>query len=999
MNPVSYMDTNAGFYSFMVRNIYSLRLIFLIVSIFLILRNDGFSQGIATNASRMWVDSVFNSLSPDERISQLLMVRAYSNRDSAYVEELVTLVKDLNLGGVCFFQGGPVRQALVTNKLQSSARTPLFVAIDGEWGAGMRLDSVSWFPKPMTLGAIGNDTLIYDMGAEIARQLTRLGIHINFAPVADVNNNPLNPVINARSYGENRFSVAAKAGWYMKGMQDNGLIAVAKHFPGHGDTGSDSHYTLPVIKKSRAELDSVELFPFRYLIGEGVKGIMVSHLTVPALDSGFNAIATLSPLIINNLLRQEMGFTGMVITDGMDMKGLTDFSDPGMVEVDALKAGNDILLLPVDVRKAIANIRRAIDSGFISTELIDEKCRRVLTWKYESGLSKVSKVSIENLTEDINSIQASLITRKANAEAITLLSDPHHLIPFKSLDTLKIASLVIGDKRLTPFQQMLSAYAPVTHFNLPKEPTRQECDSICRLLEPFNLVIAGFVKTSDLPQKNFGINRLAASFIDSLSLQMPLVLNIFTSPYGLASFKESANMAAMLVSYQDNAAMQELTAQALFGAIPLTGRLPVSAGNGFQSGFGLERHDIIRLSFGLPEERMLASADLSAIDTLVNESIKEGAFPGAQIVIARNGMVVYRKAFGNQTYEGQSPVKADDLYDLASLTKVLSTTLTAMKLTGDGVIEPDQKLSHYMGELRKSNKSHLTIREIMAHQAGLQPYIPFYRELLDGNQQDSTLIARHFSLGYPLRVADAIYLSDDWHKYVIDSIIASPLLKKKEYKYSDLGFILLADAFSQITNQPLSSYVKHNFYDKLGLATIGYHPRDRFSISRIAPTENDTVFRKQLVHGDVHDPTAAMLGGVSGHAGLFSDALDVAVIMQMLLQNGEYGGDVFLDSAVVAEFTKAQFPENKNRRGLGFDKPAPAGGSGPSCDLASPQSFGHSGFTGTYTWADPKTGLVYVFLSNRVYPDAGNNKITKMNIRTRIQEVIYNSISESIVTD
>ncbi|NTW26352.1 MAG: hypothetical protein HGA37_16755, partial [Lentimicrobium sp.] len=440
---------------------------FLKISILILLINQGFAFSQETKVSpvQFWVDSVFNSLSTEERISQLLMIRAYSNRDSSYVNELSSLVSKLNLGGVCFFQGGPVRQALVTNKLQSGVRTPLFVAIDGEWGAGMRLDSINWFPKQMTLGAIKNDSLIYNMGAEIARQMKRLGVQINFAPVADVNNNPLNPVINARSFGEDPEKVAEKAGWYMKGMQDNGLIAVAKHFPGHGDTGKDSHYTLPVINKTRAQLDSLELYPFKQLINQGVKGMMVSHLTIPALDSADNSVASLSVPVITDLLRHEMGFRGMVITDGMDMKGLTDFSDPGMVEVDALKAGNDILLLPVDAEKAIVNICSAIDSGLISSDLIDEKCRRVLTWKYEAGLSDLSEIDIHGLTEAINSIESSLITRSADAEAITLLKDPRQFIPLKSLDTLNIASLVIGDTIICPFQQMLSAYARVDHYN------------------------------------------------------------------------------------------------------------------------------------------------------------------------------------------------------------------------------------------------------------------------------------------------------------------------------------------------------------------------------------------------------------------------------------------------------------------------------------------------------------------------------------------------------
>ncbi|MBK6963105.1 MAG: serine hydrolase [Bacteroidales bacterium] len=959
---------------------------------FLLIRTDVFSQGSVNKSSQIWVDSVFNSLTPDERIAQLLMVRAYSNRDSTYVEDLTTLVKELNLGGVCFFQGGPARQALVTNRLQQNAKTPLFIAIDGEWGAGMRLDSLNWFPKQMTLGAISNDSLIYEMGAEIARQMKRLGVQINFAPVADINNNPLNPVINARSFGEDRYRVAQKAAWYMKGMQDYGLIAVAKHFPGHGDTGMDSHYTLPVINKSRAQLDSTELFPFRYLIDKGVKGIMVSHLTIPALDTASKSVATLSQPVILDLLRKEMEFDGMVITDGMDMKGLTDFSDPLMVEATALKAGNDILLLPVDARKAIENIRAAIDSGFISEDLINSKCLRVLNWKFESGLPDFQPIQIAGLAGEINSTASSVITRKADAGAVTLLTDPRGMIPLRSLDTLRIASLMIGDTALVPFQQMLSSYAPVTHFNLPKEPDQCQYDSIAQLLEPYNLIISGFVKTSDLPQKNFGVSRSAAAFIDSISLFKPLVMNIFTSPYVLETFRNTDKMLAVLVSYQDNATMQQLTAQALFGGIAITGKLPVTSGNGMACGSGLIRNQVSRFSFGLPEEAGLSSVKLLEVDSILMAGLASGVFPGAQVLVAKDGMVVYRKAFGYQTYSEDSPVRNDDLYDLASLTKMLATTLVAMKLTGDGIINPDQKLSHYLKPLQKSNKSQLTIRSIMAHQAGLQPYIPFYKKLLIGDEQDSTLIGRHYSIAYPVRVADGFYLRDKWPQFVIDSIVGSPLLKKTEYKYSDLGFILLGETFSQLTDQSMSSFVQKSFYRKLGLTTMGYHPRDCFSISRIAPTENDTIFRKQVIHGDVHDPAAAMMGGVAGHAGLFSDALDVAIIMQMLLQHGKYGGEMMLDSAVIDEFTKVQFPENRNRRGMGFDKPSPAGEPGPACDLASPLSFGHSGFTGTYAWADPETGLVYVFLSNRVYPDAGNNKITQTNIRTNIQEAIYKSI-------
>lgn len=964
----------------------------IVVLAFLLLRLSVQAQVLP---KEQWVDSVFNTLTPDMRIAQLLMIRGYSNKDSVYNAELVRLVSDFNIGGVCFFQGGPVRQSILTNRIQEQTDVPVFIAIDGEWGLGMRLDSTISFPKQMTLGATVSDEYIYSMGLEIAKQMKRMGIHMNFAPVSDINNNPNNPVINARSFGEDRQLVAEKAYAYMKGMQDGGLIAVAKHFPGHGDTDIDSHVSLPIIDKPFAAIDSIELFPFKYLINNGVDGIMVSHLRVPGLDPSTQSIATLSQPILEGLLRKKLGFNGMIITDGMDMRGLVDFSNIGRVEADALKAGNDILLLPVDARQAIFNICNAIDDGYITQQLIDEKCKKVLRWKYEAGLAMEKAIIIEELSNDLNNTEARLVSQLANAQAITLLRNKNDRIPLKGLDSLKIASLAIGDKAITPFQEMLSKYAPVDHFNLPKEATACQFDSISNLLEPYNLVIAAFVKSSDLPQKRFNITEKAAAFIDSLASVKNTVLSIFASPYSLAFFTNIDSYEALTVSYQDNSVMQELTAQALFGGRTMNGRLPVSAGVNFRAGDGIDCNELIRVGFGLPEEVMISSADLfPIIDSLVYDGIDKKAFPGAQILIIKHGKVILNKAFGHQDYESYKPVKTDDLYDLASLTKVLGTTLMSMKLIDDKVINLDKKLSSYNSKLKKSNKKDITIRDIMAHQARLQSFIPFYQGLnTDTVKGFSNFLARHYSVEYPNRIADALYGRDDLPERIIDSIIQSDILVSKGYRYSDLGFILLAETYEDLTEMPFSHYLKTNFYDKLGLSTMGFHPRDRFSIERIAPTEFDRTFRRQIVHGDVHDQTAALLGGVAGHAGLFSNALDVGITMQMIMQNGEYGGERYLDSTTVAEFTSTQFPQKGNRRGAGFDKPPlnPYDPS-PACPSVSSESYGHSGFTGTYVWADPAVDLIYVFLSNRVHPDAGNNKITQMNIRTNIHEAIYNAI-------
>lgn len=970
--------------------------LFFLLSFILIYSNLTIAQ---TNVKELWVDSVFKTLTPDQRIAQLLMVRAYSNRDENYNHELIRLVSELNLGGVCFFQGGPTRQAILTNKLQYYTPTPLFVAIDGEWGLGMRLDSVSSFPKQMTLGAIRNNSYIYEMGAEVARQMKRIGVHINFSPVADVNNNPNNPVINARSFGEDRLRVAEKAYFYMKGMQDNGLIAVGKHFPGHGDTGLDSHYTLPVIDKTYQQIDSVELFPFRYLIDRGIKGIMISHLRVPQLDTTSGSIATLSKPIIQGLLRGNMGFDGMVITDGMDMKGLVDFSDVGLVEAEALIAGNDILLLPVDARIAIHNICNAIESGFLSQEIVDEKCKRILGWKYDAGLSTYQPVSTYGLHEELNRQEARLISTFSNSFAVTMLTNQNSRIPLKQLDTLKIASIAIGDSTITPFQKMLSNYAPITHFNVSKDITPQEADSLKMALQSYNLVIVGFVRSSDLPSKRFNVTARAAAFVDSLANSKKTILTLFANPYSLDFFYNTDAFESILVSYQDNPMMQELTAQILFGGRPVNGILPVSANGHFKVGDGLVSDEVIRVSYAMPEEDFIATAGLNPIDSLVWDAIDQRAFPGAQVVVIRHGKVIYNKAFGTQTYESFTPLKTDDLFDLASLTKVLATTMMAMKLTEEKIIKPDRKFSHYEDRLRKSNKKDFTIREIMAHEARLQSFIPYHLKLKSQFAANySDLFAGHYSIDFPHRVADAIYLKEDYPEIIIDSIIDSQLLINKGYKYSDLGFILLAKSFEKMVETPMSVYLNDNFYKSLGLPNMGFHPRNRFSITRIAPTEFDTVFRHQLIHGDVHDQTAALLGGVAGNAGLFSNAMDVGIILQMLIQNGQYGGLQYLDSSTIADFTKVQFPGHNNRRGAGFDKPPlKKGDPSPACEQVSPESYGHSGFTGTYFWVDPVEDLVYVFLSNRIYPDAGNTKIVQLNVRTKIHEVIYNAIKNDYI--
>jgi beta-N-acetylhexosaminidase len=972
------------------------RIIVIILVIHLIILSAGTLKaqpGSPGQAASSWADSVLKTLTLTEKIGQLMILRAYSDKDSIYYDSLFRQVKRWDAGGICFFKGTPYNQAHLTNRLQQLAKTPLFIATDAEWGLGMRLDSAFSFPKQMMLGAISNDSLIYQMASQIAKDCKRLGIQINFAPVVDINNNPNNPVINIRSFGEDKNLVARKAVFYMNGLRDQNIMAVAKHFPGHGDTDEDSHLSLPFVKHTRERLDSIELFPFRKLIKDGIDGIMIAHLFVPAYDTTANTPATLSGNIVNGLLKSQLGFKGIVITDALDMQGVTKYHKPGEIELKALEAGNDILLLPQNIATAVNAIRLAVDSCLIPDTLIDNECRKILLLKYRYGLSHPGIVNTSHITEDLNPVSSEVLSRKIIREAVTIVKDRYNLIPLSLLDHRKIACISIGDTSLTHFQKMAIKYAPVFHLSLPHTFSAAVMDSVLHLCSAYNLIIIGVHKTSNLPEKKFGISDPAVLLIDSLSQKNKVVLDIFGSPYSLGLFKHTDQMDVILVSYQDTKETEEISAGIIFGGIAAGGKLPVSV-SGFSSGTGGSTSKS-RLEYVLPEETGLSAGSLKAIDNIAMEGIAAKAYPGCQVLFAKDGKVFYQRSFGHTTYEDSARVNNEDIYDLASLTKVAGTTLAVMKLYEEGKIKLDEKLVTYLPEVRGSNKESLTIREIMTHQARLQSWIPFYVKTLTNRKIDSSIYRTVPSENFPFRVADNIYIRKDYRDSIYKSIIGSPLLPLKDYKYSDMGFYFLQRIIERISGQTLDSYLRINFYNPMGLTTLGYLPREHFPLSRIVPTENDVKFRKQLIHGDVHDPGAAMLGGVGGHAGLFSSSNDLAILLQMLLWHGEYGGKQYLLPSTVREFTRVQFPENGNRRGLGFDKPLNTYiPDGPSCRSASAESFGHSGFTGTYIWADPENNLIYIFLSNRVYPDASNQKLQEMNIRTRIHQLMYDILED-----
>lgn len=950
-----------------------------------------------------WADSVFASLSLEDRIAQLMMVAAYSNKNAAHEAEIEKLVKERNIGGLIFFQGGPGRQVQLTNRYQAAARTPLMLGMDLEWGLSMRLDSTMRFPRQMALGAIQDESLIEDMGLEIARQMKRIGVHVSFSPVLDVNNNAANPVINDRSFGEDRVNVTRKSIAYMRGLQNGGVLATAKHFPGHGDVDSDSHYTLPYIAHDRARLDSLELYPFRQLAREGLAAMMVAHLEVPALDSSKGVPSTLSAAIVTDLLQGELGFRGLIFTDALNMKGVANADKPGEIELRALKAGNDVMLFPTDPVKAIERIKKAVADGELDSAVVDRSCLRILRAKEWAGLAKHGPIDARGVHADLNTPGAEALRRELYAASITVAKDHRGLLPLRRLDTLRVASVAIGGKADNAFQSALQRHGNVTTFRCEKALGRDSLNALITKLVPFHRVIVSVHGTSYRVNKEFGIPESAMDIVREISARKPTVFALFANPYRLAKAYGAHLLATTVVGYEETDDSQRAMAELIFGAGAANGRLPVSASSFFAAGDGLVLKANGRLGSATPESIGISSTILQAIDSIALSGIAEKAYPGCQVLVAVDGRVVVDRTYGSPTYENLRPVASDDLYDLASITKVASTTVALMRLVDEGKLDLDKKLGHYLPELEDAFPAHarMQLRDILTHQAGLKAFVPFQNRIMKDGAFKPGTVSDTATAEHHIRIAQDLYLHKAYSDSLLTWVLRTPLGKQGDYVYSDMGYYLLQEVIERLAGMPLDRFVAQTFYAPLGASTLGYRPLERFPVARIAPTENDLLFRKRQVQGDVHDPGAALKGGVAGHAGLFSSAYDLAKLMQMLVDGGTYGGERYLSEAVVQEFTKCQFckPDGSgNRRGLGFDRPSTTN-KGPTCECVSYASFGHTGFTGTMAWADPETRVVYIFLSNRVYPSAEKNKLAELNIRTRIQEVVSNAVSAREVAE
>ena len=992
------------------------------------LNNENEHIGMMLPIESTWVDSVFNTLSLKERIGQLFMVSAYSNKGQEHHQKLMQLIKDYNIGGLIFFQGTPDKQVKRTNIYQNYSEVPLMIGMDAEWGLGMRLDSSISYPRQMALGAIQNDSLIYKMGLDIGEQLRRLGVHINFAPVVDVNNNPANPVIGSRSFGENKKNVASKGIAYMNGLQDQRVLAVAKHFPGHGDTDTDSHKALPVIEHDSLRMDSIEMFPFRRLINNGVGGIMTAHLNIPSLIKESNRPASLSKNIVTNLLHESFSFRGLVFTDALNMHGVTNHFDPGEIEYEALKAGNDVLLYPRDIPTAISYIKKQVRKGNLSEETINESCRRILAFKYWAGLDSYSSqikqqkevVPSDSLNKNINKPEYKALIQKLRESSLVMLKNEKDILPVKKLEDIRIAGLVLGSNGKSPFLETLDRYKDVDHFVKNNETFNQ---FMIDTLSQYDLVLAGITGTHQSRSNNYGLKSDYYAFLDSIASHTDVALVHFANPYGLSLMPKNNNFDGLIVGFNDDSLTQHVAAQSLFGGNTINGKLPVSVENLYKENEGISVNNTTRLKYGLPESAGMSSRKLKKVDSLIQAAVDSMATPGGQIVVARDGKVVYNKAFGHHTYLKREPVKWSNLYDIASLTKIFATLPTLMKYSETGKISLDSSLKKYLPYLDTTNKGDIILKDILTHQARLKSWIPFYQSTIEPLTPDKNLLNNNFNQKYPyklgngsymiknfkfkdgifshkensnfdIKVAKGLFMNNSYADTLYKKINESELREEKEYKYSDLGYYYLFRMIERMSNQPFEDLVNKEFYKSLGMNRTGFLPLNLFPENKIVPTENDMVFRRQLLQGHVHDPGAAMLGGVCGHAGLFSNANDLAKMMQMFLNEGSYGGKKYFTQETIETFTEAPFKEeNDNRRAIGFDKPVTEEDEpGPTYNGISFESFGHTGFTGTIAWADPEEDLIYIFLSNRIHPDQDNLKLIKDDVRTNIQKAIYEAI-------
>jgi beta-glucosidase-like glycosyl hydrolase/CubicO group peptidase (beta-lactamase class C family) len=910
---------------------------------------------------QQWVNYWMKKLTLEQKVAQMIMPDArgvFLARNSKEFKKLVHYVKDRKVGGLIFFRGDVFETADMINYFQKISDVPLLISADFEWGTAMRLDNTTHFPPAMGIAATGNPDYAYEVGRIIAIEGRAIGIHQNYAPTVDVNNNYRNPIINIRSFGETPEIVSKFSIPFIKGLQENGMIATAKHFPGHGDTDIDSHLDLPVINHSKARIDSIELPPFKDAINFGVKSIMVAHISFPQLDTAKNLPATLSYNIITGLLKKELGFKGLIVTDAMTMRGVTKLYSNALASVLAVKAGNDIILMPPNVDEAIDAIVKAVKRGEISEERINESVKKILEFKYELGLHKNRFVDVDKI-RDVVATEENLRKAKEISRASITVVKNENILPLIQFGDKKILHITIVDSNDPNsgsyfISQLSQRYDNISFERVDLRSTNGELNSILSKINNFDIVIVSAYVRVRAYQSSLSLVEKHAKFLRQvINSGKPVILISFGNPYIVMDYPD---VKAYICSYSDAQPVVEATAEVLFGEISPQGKLPINIPGFAKIGTGLT-YPQTTLRYGYPDEAGFDPNKLSKLDTLLEKAIQDSATPGAVLLVARNGVIAYHKAFGTYTYDPYSrQVEPNSVYDMASITKVAATTISIMKLYDEGKINLDDPVAKYIPKFAQNGKDKVTIKNLLLHNSGLPSWKPFYQLCKSPSE-------------------------------ILDSIYAQPLVYKTgdSTVYSDLGFITLGKIVEVVTGKPLDQYVKETFYIPLGMKyTTFLPPKDWLGI--IAPTEFDSA-SGSFIYGVVHDENARALGGVSGHAGLFSNARDLAVLMQMILNGGEYGGIRFFKKETVDLFTKRW----QNNRGLGWDNALSPYGKSALDGAFGENAFGHTGFTGTSVYVYPEKKLIAVLLTNRVHPTRANTK------HIPLRKAVHKAIVEALV--
>ncbi len=902
--------------------------------------------------AKITVDSLVETLSVREKVGQLVMpwlLGNYAAFDSEEYDSLEVWIDSLGVGGIIISVGPPLEIATKLNAMQRRARLPLLIAADLEWGSGMRLIGGTEFPHAMAFGATGNGHDAYELGRVTALAARAVGIHLTFSPVADVNNDPANPIINTRSFGEDPETAARLVTAYVRGAREHGLHTTAKHFPGHGDTDIDSHIQLPVVRACWDRLDSLELVPFRAAIAAGATAVMTAHVALPCL-TGDATPATLSPEVVTGLLRDSLGFTGLAVTDAMAMGAIVEQYGAGESAVRAFLAGSDLILMPANVREAIDSLVSAVESGRISQERLDRSVHRMLSLKQRTGLFERRTVPLDGVPRVVGQRSFQDLADDVAARALTLVQ-PGELTTFRRsggrtavITYAEETNLRVGNRLI---RELRLAGDTVNPFRLYPASGPLSYDSA-------RAVIADNPRVVFATSVRFIAGRGHVQLPDSLAQLMqqtdslkPTVIASFGSPYLLQQLPAFGG--TFLIAWSDARATERAVGRALRGGAAIAGRLPITLSAQYPRG-----HSIV-----VPAA--LDAAQLDGVALFLADKVEEGAFPGAVLSVGYQGVVVQR-AVGHYGETDPRAVSDSTIYDLASLTKVVGLTTATMLLVSEGELELDDPVQQHVPGFRGSGKDRVTVRHLLTHTSGLPAW-------------------------------DTLYLKADTPQAAIDIVMRTELQSApgEEYVYSDLGAITLTQVVEAAAGEPLDALLERRVFGPLGMRHTRFRPPPEW-LPLIAPTEQDP-WRGRMVHGEVHDENAARLGGVSGHAGLFSNAPDLSRFALWLLDayHGRLAPDTepHLPPEVVREFTRKQEGPEGSTRALGWDTPSPSGRSSAGT-LLSRSSFGHTGFTGTSIWTDPERELFIILLTNRVHPTRENRAI--LDIRGEVADSVVAAV-------